>query len=126
MPRGIYKRTPDMMTGKIGHPAWNKGLKGIHLSPDTEFKKGGKRQIKVGFDNYCYKGNNATYGSLHKWVKRWKGKPNRCDVCGADDKRMYHWANIDHRYRRILDDYIPMCVSCHRKYNKYNNRRDKK
>jgi hypothetical protein len=25
---------------KKGHATWNKGLKGIHLSPDTEFKKG--------------------------------------------------------------------------------------
>jgi hypothetical protein len=25
---------------KKGHIAWNKGLKGIHLSPETEFKKG--------------------------------------------------------------------------------------
>jgi len=25
---------------KKGHTTWNKGLKGIHLSPDTEFKKG--------------------------------------------------------------------------------------
>jgi len=28
------------MKGKKGHPAWNKGLKGIHLNPKTEFKKG--------------------------------------------------------------------------------------
>lgn len=27
-------------TFKKGHISWNKGLKGIHLSPDTEFKKG--------------------------------------------------------------------------------------
>lgn len=26
--------------GRIGQIAWNKGLKGIHLSPKTEFKKG--------------------------------------------------------------------------------------
>lgn len=25
---------------KKGHISWNKGLKGIHLSPETEFKKG--------------------------------------------------------------------------------------
>ena len=27
---------------KKGHVAWNKGIKGIHLSPKTEFKKGRK------------------------------------------------------------------------------------
>jgi hypothetical protein len=31
MPRNTFKK---------GHVSWNKGLKGIHLSPKTEFKKG--------------------------------------------------------------------------------------
>ena len=30
---------------KIGKPVWNKGMKGIHLSPDSEWKKGDKRLI---------------------------------------------------------------------------------
>jgi len=46
MPKGIYKRTPEMKTGKhggafkIGHQPWNKGLRGLHFSQATEFKKG--------------------------------------------------------------------------------------
>jgi hypothetical protein len=31
MPRNRFEK---------GHTVWNKGLKGIHLSPETEFKKG--------------------------------------------------------------------------------------
>lgn len=45
---------------------------------------------------------------------------------GINKKQMYHWANIDHKYRRLLDDYISMCVSCHRQYDKNNNKRIKK
>lgn len=31
---------------EAGHVPWNKGLKGIHLSPKTEFKKGHRPSIK--------------------------------------------------------------------------------
>jgi hypothetical protein len=37
---------------KKGHKTWNKGLKGIHLSPDTEFKVG----EHSGSDSYTWKG----------------------------------------------------------------------
>lgn len=57
MPKGIYnhfkirgrkrpddvrKAISDAKTGMSGHIAWNKGIKGMHNSPDTEFKKGHK------------------------------------------------------------------------------------
>ena len=41
----------------------------------------------------------------------------RCDNCGSIDAKKYEWANIDHKYNRILDDYIQMCTTCHRKYD---------
>ena len=37
---------------KKGNVPWNAGLKGIHLHPDTEFKKG----EMVGKDHHCWKG----------------------------------------------------------------------
>ena len=33
---------PNKTSFKKGHKSWNKGKKGIHLSPETEFKKGQK------------------------------------------------------------------------------------
>jgi hypothetical protein len=92
MPRGIYKRTIKIR-------------KGIS---DSRF---GKR-------SNAWKGDNAGYVAIHMWVTRWKGKPNYCENCGTTEKRKYEWANIDHKYHRVLDDYIRMCTSCHRKYDK--------
>jgi hypothetical protein len=54
---------------KKGHLTWNKGLKGIHLSPETEFKKGqftgenhpswkGGEQINKNDCVYLYDGAN--------------------------------------------------------------------
>ena len=47
----IWKRFPHPR-GTLGKPAWNKGLKGTHFSPKTEFKKGvhysPKTELKKG------------------------------------------------------------------------------
>lgn len=59
---------------------------------------------------------NAGYGAIHDWVRRWKGAPNVCEQCGANGRFM-NWANRDHKYQRVLDDYIRLCVPCHRKFD---------
>ena len=91
-----------------GSTPWNKGKKGIHLSPDTEFKKGRKDERHPG-----WKGEEVGYHGLHKWVSRWKGLPSLCDNCGTTQAKRFDWANIDHKYRRVLDDYIRLCAKCH-------------
>ena len=68
--------------------------------------------------NPFWRGDSAGKSAMHKWVETWKGKPSKCDVCGTEAKRKYEWANVDHSYKRVLDDYIRMCTPCHRKYDK--------
>ena len=34
------------------------------------------------------------------------------------NKQAYHWSNIDHSYKRALEDYSPRCFSCYHKYDK--------
>ncbi len=77
--------------------------------------------------HWRWMGDNAGYGGIHDWVRRWKGTPNTCEHCGRSGLKRYEWANIDHQYNRILDDYIRLCVSCHQKFDyKFNNKRTKK
>ena len=106
---------------KKGHKPWNKNLKGIHLSPKTEFKKGRKDEKHPE-----WKGEDASYVAIHQWIVRWKGRPDMCEMCGKSGLRgkNIHWANIDHKYKRILDDYIRLCASCHYQYDrKFNNKK---
>lgn len=71
-----------------------------------------------------WKGQLASRVAKHRWVAYWKGRPQQCEVCGTDKKRKYEWANKDHKYKRILEDYIRMCTSCHRNYDiEHNNYR---
>lgn len=48
----------------------------------------------------------------------------QCSVCGTIESKRYDWANIDHTYKRILEDYIRMCRKCHFSYDqeKFNTR----
>jgi len=62
-----------------------------------------------------WKGDAVGYAGMHKWVQRHKGKAMGCVNCNKIGKSQ--WANVDGQYQRNLDDYVPMCSSCHKKYD---------
>lgn len=83
----------------------------------------GKIREKLAGENNCnWKGENANYRCKHSWVERHKGKAKKCSICKNETAKRYEWANIDHQYKRNLDDYIEMCSSCHKRYD-YSNLR---
>lgn len=78
-----------------------------------------KRNQK-GSNNHMWKGNDASYKAYHLRVKNEKGtaRSHGCSVCGRkDDGIKYDWANLTGKYEDI-NDYAPMCRSCHRQYDK--------
>jgi hypothetical protein len=88
---------------KKGKPSWNKGK--LH-------------KAITGSNNYQWKGNKASYRSIHRWVAYWKGTPKKCEHCGENNpNKRYHWANISGQYKRDLNDYIRLCVPCHKYYD---------
>ena len=92
---------------------------GRKYSRKVNLSKGSK-----GSKNAMWKGDNASYYALHIWVTQNKGRPNKCVDCGTtSDKREIEWSNIDHKYRRNLDDYVGRCVPCHRRYDIKNGYR---
>lgn len=62
--------------------------------------------------NGCHK----TYSSLHRWVASKKIKPDKCNHCGVSGRRI-QWANKSHEYKSELEDWIALCVPCHRKHD---------
>jgi hypothetical protein len=64
--------------------------------------------------------DDVGYDALHRWVVRHKGRLQRCDRCGTTEPRLYEWANVDHKYRRVLEDWVRMCRPCHRRHD-YDN-----
>lgn len=99
------KKTPWLITHQI--------KKGQHLSPGTQFKKG---QL-VGTKNNKWKGESAGYHAKHMWANSWFGSPQFCEHCKTSSRRMYHWANVSGGYLRDRNDWLRLCVSCHKKYD---------
>lgn len=132
----IVKENPTSF--KKGQKPWNTGLAGKKICKpnngsiklgerrgiNTEFKKGDKpsknRKIHSGVNHSNWKGDDASYGSIHHWVYRHFGKAKICENCG-ENKKMIHWSNKDHNYKRVIKDWQSLCVSCHKKYDKQNN-----
>ncbi len=71
----------------------------------------------VGEKSSHWKGDKVQYIGLHMWIKKQLGKPSKCEKCGTEEPRMYHWANKSGNYSRDLSDWIRLCVPCHKRYD---------
>jgi hypothetical protein len=69
-----------------------------------------------------WKGDGATYSSLHLRVQVARGRPSLCDHCRSTTAKRYEWANVSGKYAD-LNDYIRLCKSCHVRFD--NSRRRK-
>ena len=114
MPTGVYTRTKECIRihkEALSRPEARKKMIESHL----------------GNRNRLWKGNAVGYDALHNWVNRVLGKAKKCSVCGKEGTgREIHWANIDHKYRRNVEDYRELCCQCHGEYDKNNNLRKHK
>jgi len=102
---------------KNGETVNNIGLK--RASSETlsnafkkSYKEGRKKVVMIGKDNPSWKEKGYSYTALHQWVYRKKGKASKCISCGFEGK--CSWANIEHTYKREVDDFISLCYSCHK------------
>lgn len=80
-----------------------------------------KENGKYGEENNMWKGNFASYNAMHLWVIRHNGNAAECvdvAISNLPCKGPFEWSNIDHKYRRNLDDYSGRCTRHHRIYDK--------
>ena len=99
-------------------------LKGKMTKNFLEFQAKSREINKLpkGEKAWNWKGDGVSYSGLHSWVKRMLGHPTICSECGKDNCNI-HWANKSREYKRDVGDWMPLCVSCHWKYDKpYLNR----
>jgi len=87
--------------------------KGQRLSIKTEFKKG----QTLNEENINWKGDDASYFAKHIWANNHFGKPRFCEHCKCSNRKMYHWANISNKGYRDRNDWIRLCVPCHKKFD---------
>lgn len=82
-------------------------------------KKGGRPVLKIKV-----KVKYNTHQAEHQWIKRLKGSPRFCENCKTTKAKDFDWANKNHKYRRILKDWIRLCRKCHFAYDRdFNNKK---
>ena len=73
---------------------------------------------RTGTDHPLWRGDDASYFSLHNRVYRARGNADHCERCGAtgSERKRYEWANLTGHYEDIWD-YERMCPPCHAAYD---------
>ena len=101
---------------RINNDQWNK-TKFCSQSCKTLSQVG--ISVNKGAKNGQWKGDKVGYASKHDWVEKRLGKPSICEYCGKTSltSHQIHWANKSGKYKRVLSDWIRLCVSCHSKYD---------
>jgi hypothetical protein len=104
----------------LNHPRYWLG-KNRSEEDKEKIRKNGNAKNK-GKYHPAWKENTIVYSTLHGRLKRYKGKANKCDVCGEGRKnKRYEWANLTGNYSDI-NDYKKMCKSCHTLYDNKKRR----
>ena len=107
-PTEVKEKISKKLTGRKGAPCWCAGKKRLDFSNEK---------------HPLWKGDDVGYQAIHGWVRRYKGYAKKCECCGKIGKKINNkwsveWANIDHKYKRNLEDYIALCHKCHSQYDR--------
>lgn len=91
-----------------GITPWNKGMKG-YMSGHPCYGDG----FQCGENNILWKGDDVGKKALHRWVRNHLSRPEFCEICKTN--LSYELANITGVYTRDSDNWMYLCIKCHRK-----------
>lgn len=95
-----------------GDPARGKHRKGYKHTEETIEKIKNSRIKYCNENNHNWKGDEAGYVAKHRWANRvLGGKPDICPIC--KNRRKIDLCNVDHKYRRVIEDWFYACHQCH-------------
>lgn len=137
MPKGVYPRKPR--PPKVDDPRIVERVRSLYANGLTQAEVGEQlgltqrvifnvmrrngikarvaaKRDQWGANNHAWKGDEAGYQALHCRLYSRFGKPGHCNVCGTTDAPAFDYANLTGNYAD-LDDYAPMCRSCHHKFD---------
>lgn len=71
--------------------------------------------FRIGNLNGLWKGEDASYGTLHDWLSLHYPRKGRCESCGATGRTEHAFLRHPEKHTRNRDDYRELCVPCHRR-----------
>lgn len=66
-------------------------------------------------EKITYASHPREYRAAHTWIRKQSGKALRCHFGKEHISKRYEWANLSGLYIHDTSDWLPLCVSCHRK-----------
>ena len=117
--KGRIQSDIHRQNGRIAKLGKNNPMFGKKRSKETLDKVSASIKAKGLTDERSrkWKGDKVKYSGLHYWVRKHLGRPMKCEMCGSEKENRYEWANVDHKYKRRLEDWIRLCCRCHYAYD---------
>ena len=110
--REYKKKTNTWKTPfKKGHVPWNKNIKGMHLSPNTEYKKGRKseREKPIGTESIRVDKNKKQRAYIKVGDNKWLARSHYSWIKGGNEyKKGYVIHHIDED--SLNDDLSNLCM----------------
>lgn len=87
----------------------------VHTKEQLEKASKALKGKYVGEKSSQWKGDKVQYESLHDWVRKTYGVPEKCEDCNQIKKITA--ANISGEYKRDRSDWKFLCYQCHCKFD---------
>ena len=83
----------------------------------------GPHSVGKGSKSAHWRGDDVGYQGLHQCIVQYYGKPTHCENLECNKISIsFEWAKLRARkYKRRRENFIMLCASCHRKYDKNKN-----
>jgi len=101
----LGKKLPEEQKRKIGLSS-----RGRIVSEETRRKIS---EANKGPNSPSWTGDKVSYSGLHKWIVKYYGKADHCEICGTEKAKAYDWSNISGEYKRDRKDWEMLCRRCH-------------
>jgi hypothetical protein len=76
-----------------------------------------KKGYRSGAKSGSWKGDSVGYQGVHIWLTKNYGKADYCENSPDHKTKKFHWANISGEYKRDRNDFVKLCISCHKKFD---------
>ena len=123
IPKKGYKQPEDVKNRRIISitEAW-KDPERRRKQRETSIRNGNRPIPVEGPSHHLWK-ENVSYSAAHKWAGRHMKPPKKCKCCGVSlcpicgQPGNIHRCNVDHKYRKRLEDWFWACSQCHKNYD---------
>lgn len=125
-----FQKNNQINKGRI---PWNKG-KSNHVAIGNQYAKGykhtdeAKKSMSInrsGDKHWDWKGDEASYSAIHKWLVKNYGFANKCESinCPKLFTIRYEYALLaGFTYIHDRSKFVMLCIPCHRSYDSRDNK----